>query len=141
MGQTGTVGAPSRTFGEDWLQNVERDVMALGGVVFYALVVGRSLVGPYWDLVTPLLVLGAVLLAAYPLLRSTDLYLTRALLVGVLVSRHYDDPIFATFTAVIYVLMIVAAVRLGRPHADVTRGVALGVVASTIGWLIAGVAE
>lgn len=126
---------------QGWIQEVERDVMALGGVVFYVLVVGRALVGPYWDLAVPLLVLGAALLVGYPLLRTTDLYLTRGLVVAVLVSRHYEDPVFATFAAVIYGLMTFFAPRLGHSAPSITRGVALGAAASGVGWVLAGATE
>lgn len=133
-----TVGTRVR---EGWLHEVQRDVMALGGVVFYVLVIARSLVGPYWDLLVPLLVFGGALLLAYPLLRAVDLYLTRGLLVAVLTSYHYDDPVFAVFAGAIYVVMIGSAIGLGRPRDAIARGVALGVVVSVIGWVLAGVAE
>jgi hypothetical protein len=126
---------------EGWVQEVQRDVMALGGAVFYARVLGRALVGPYWDLAVPLLVVGVGLLVGYPLLRNTDLYLTRGLLVAVLVSRHYDDLVFAVFATITYVLMTVFAVRLGRSVPAVVRGIALGAAASAGGWVIADLAD
>jgi hypothetical protein len=132
----GVTGKPSRVRPE-WVREVGRDVMALGGVVFYALVLGRALVGPFWDLAIPLAVLGAAFALALPLLRGVDLYLTRALLVAVMVSRHYHDPVFATFAAVAFVAMVVFAIRLGRPVPAVVRGVALGAVASGVAVLMA----
>jgi len=122
---------------DGWVREVERDVRALGGVVFYLLVLGRALVGPFWDLAVPLVVIGVALVVAFPWLRAVDLYLTRALVAAVLVSRHYDDPVFASFAAVVFALMVVSAVRLGRPIPDVVRGVAVGAVAAAVGVAIA----
>jgi hypothetical protein len=133
MGVTERAGRLS----QDWVQEVQRDVLALGSVVFYVLVLGRALVGPFWDLATPLLVIGGALLAASPLLRSTDLYLTRALVVAVLVTRHYDDVVFGVFSGAAFVLMVLCSSRLGRPRAAIARGLALGVGSSCVGYALA----
>lgn len=115
--------------------------MALGSVVFYVLVLGRSLVGPYWDLVVPLGVAGALMLVGLPVLRSVDLYPTRGVLVGVLVTRHYDDVVFGVFSAVALVLLVASAIDLGRSPRTVWLGLALGVVASAPAFALAGWAE
>jgi hypothetical protein len=122
---------------EQWRREVQRDLMALGSVVFYLLVLGRALVGPYWDLATPLLVVGIGLLVVHPLLRSADLYLARALIVAVLVTRHYGDVVFGLFAGAAFVLMLVSAPALGRSRAAIAQGLAIGVVASGVAFLLA----
>jgi hypothetical protein len=126
---------------ETWVRDVQRDVLALGSVVFYLLVLGRALVGPFWDLVVPLLVVGVGLLVAVPLLRGTDLYLTRAMVVAVLVTRHYGDVVFGVFAAVAFVSMVVFAFRLDRPRPAIARGLALGAVLSVGAYALAGAVE
>ena len=127
---------------ETWVREVQRDVLALGGVVFYLLVLGRALVGPFWDLVVPLLVVGVGLLVALPLLRgTTDLYLTRAMVVAVLVTRHYGDVVFGVFAAVAFVAMVVFALRLDRPRAAIARGLVLGAVLSVGAYALASAVE
>jgi len=123
---------------EGWLREVARDLMALGSVVFYVLVLGRALVGPYWDLAVPLTVAGLALAAATAVLRSTDLYLTRGLLVAVLVTRHYGDVVFGVFAGVAFVLMVAAALLLERGRTAVGRGVVLGVALGAAGYVAAG---
>jgi hypothetical protein len=122
---------------ESWLREVQRDLMALGSVVFYVLVLGRALVGPYWDLATPLLVVGVALLAVHPLLDRADLYLTRALIVAVLVTRHYGDVVFGLFAAAAFVLMVLSAPSLGRSRSSIVQGLALGFVASGAAFALA----
>ena len=112
-------------------------MLALGSIVFYLLVLGRSLIGPFWDLVVPLVVVGVVLLAATPWLRSTDLYLTRGVVVAVLVTQHYGDPVFGAFAGVAVVAMAFFAIRLGHPRAAVGRGLGLGGVLSVVGAVLA----
>jgi hypothetical protein len=122
---------------ERWLHEVQRDLMALGSVVFYVLVLGRALVGPFWDLATPLLVVGVALLAVNALLSQADLYLTRALIVAVLVTRHYGDLVFGMFAAAAFVLMVLSAPGLGRSRSSIVQGLALGVVLSVAGYGLA----
>lgn len=122
---------------ESWLREVQRDLMALGSVVFYLLVLGRALVGPYWDLATPLLVVGVALLAIHARLNGADLYLTRALIVAVLVTRHYSDVVFGLFAAAAFVLMVLSATNLGRSRSSIVQGLALGVVASGAAFALA----
>jgi hypothetical protein len=122
---------------ESWLREIQRDLMALGSVVFYLLVLGRALVGPYWDLATPLLVVGVALLAVHPLLNRADLYLTRALIVAVLVTRHYGDLVFGLFGAAAFVLMVLSAPGLGHSRSSIVQGLALGVVASGAAFALA----
>jgi len=132
------VKRPSVHLSETWVREVERDVLALGGAVFYFLVLGRSLVGPFWDLVVPLLVVAGLLIVALPLLRGTDLYLTRAMVVAVLISRHYDDVVFAIFAAVIFALMVLFAFRLDRPRSAILQGLLLGTVLAVGAYALAG---
>lgn len=120
-----------------WLRRTERDAMALGSPLFYFLVVGRGLVGPFWDLVVPLLIVGAALLVTHPLLRGVNLYLTRAAVLGVLTTNHYGDAVFALFAAAAYCFVVFAARDLGGTRREVLSGVLLGVCVGIIGYGLA----
>ena len=122
---------------ERWLREVQRDLLALGSVVFYVLVLGRALVGPYWDLAIPLVVVGVVLWALHRFLEGTDLYLARALIVAVLVTRHYGDAVFGLFAAGAFVLMVLSAPALGRSGSSIVKGIVVGLVASGAAFALA----
>jgi hypothetical protein len=120
-----------------WLREVQRDLMALGSVIFYLLVLGRALVGPFWDLAIPLLVVGVALLAVQPFLKEADLYLTRALILAVLVTRHYGDVVFGLFAGAAFVLMVLSALALGRSRSSIAQGLVVGVVGSGVALALA----
>ena len=122
---------------DGWLREVQRDVLALGSVVFYLLVLGRALVGPFWDLAVPLVVVGAGLAAASPLLKSADLYLTRGGILAVLVTRHYGDVVFGLFAATALMSMTLFAYRLGRSGTAIARGLILGAGLSGVAYALA----
>ena len=121
----------------DWVQRLERDVLALGSVVFYVLVVGRGLVGPFWDLVVPLVAIAALFMVGRRWLRDVDLYVARALVLAVLVTRHYADVLFGLFAVVILAFLVFAALDLGGSRREVKRGAAVGVAAGGLGYVLA----
>jgi hypothetical protein len=82
-------------------------------------------------------VVGVVLLAVHALLEGADLYLTRALIVAVLVTRHYGDVVFGLFAAAAFVLMVLSAPHLGRSRSSIAQGLAVGVVASGAAFALA----
>lgn len=120
-----------------WLRRIERDVMALGSPVFYFLVIGRGLVGPFWDLVVPLVAIGAALMVGQRWLRDADLYLSRGLVLGVLITNHYGDALFGAFAAATFGFMVFAAQDLGRSRRAIVRGVLVGAGGAIIGCALA----
>ena len=120
-----------------WLRRIERDVMALGSPVFYVLVIGRGLVGPFWDLVVPLVAIGAALMVGQRWLHDADLYLSRGLVVGALTTNHYGDAIFGVFAAAAFGFMVYAAQDLGSSRRAVVVGVLIGLAGAIIGLAMA----
>ena len=118
---------------DGWLERIERDAMALGSPLFYLLVIGRGLVGPFWDLVVPLVVLGLAMTAGHRWLSSTDLYLSRALVLAVLITNHYEDVAFGVFAAAAFGFMLFASLDLGTERRAVRRGVLAGAGAAIVG--------
>lgn len=119
------------------LRRIERDVMALGSPVFYLLTIGRGLVGPFWDLVVPLVAIGTALMVGQRWLRDADLYLTRGLVVAVLLTYHYRSVVFGVFAAAVFGFMVVASRDLGSSRGAVVGGVLVGVGGALIGFALA----
>lgn len=115
-----------------WIKQAERDVLALGSVVFYFLVIGRALVGPFWDLFTPLIIVAVILVTVNQFYKDIDLYLTRAMVVGSMTTQHYSDVIFGLFALVLLAVMVFASYNQGNSRPKIIRGLMLGLVLSTI---------
>jgi len=116
---------------------IQRDILALGSPVFYFLVIARALVGPFWDLANPLLFLAPAIYLVSRLKFEANLYLSRALLMVVVITLHYGDWKFGVFSGLIWLAMVYAALQLGRSRQSVANGVGLGVVLSLVGVIIA----
>lgn len=134
-------GTGINRFKISWNKEIQRDILALGSPVFYFLTVGRALVGPFWDLLNPLIVLAAVVYAVsgvYPLI---NLYIARGIVLATLVTRHYNDIIFGVFALVALVMMIMAALSINNNKTSVVQGVWLGIVLSLIAYPIAVISD
>lgn len=126
---------------DNWNKEVQRDILALGSPVFYFLTIGRALVGPFWDLFNPLIILAVALFVisrAYPLI---DLYIARGLVLAVMITRHYNDILFGLFALVAIVLMVASALNIGKSKPAVKRGIWLGIALSAVGYPLAAASE
>ncbi|HEX9594950.1 MAG TPA: hypothetical protein VF996_02385 [Candidatus Saccharimonadales bacterium] len=120
-----------------WTWEIQRDILALGSPVFYFLVIARALVGPFWDLANPLLVLAPVIYLISRSKLEADLYLSRALLMITVITMHYGDWKFGVFSGLIWLGMVKAASNLGRSKQQVTGGILLGAALAIVGAWIA----
>lgn len=118
-------------------KEIQRDILALGSPVFYFLVIARALVGPFWDLANPLVFLAPIVFLLSYFKFPADLYLSRALLMVVVISLHYGDWKFAMFSGLVWSAMIYAALKLGRSPQSIVYGAVLGVALSIAGFFIA----
>jgi hypothetical protein len=115
-----------------WVTDLQRDVLALGSVVFYFLVIGRALVGPFWDLFVPLMIIAATLVIVNYFSKRFDLYITRGIVLAIFVTRHYGDIIFGVFAAIAMTAMIIASVNLGTSKKKIEQGVLLGLLCGVL---------
>ncbi|MBA4250932.1 MAG: hypothetical protein C0425_08175 [Chlorobiaceae bacterium] len=124
-----------------WIKTVERDVLALGGVVFYFLVIGRALIEPYLLLLIQLGSAALILAAVYFFYKNFDTYLARAIILIVGTGLFYNSIAYSSFTLLIFVFMIFASIDLGTEKKKVIAGIVVGVIATIFAVLIGQFAE
>lgn len=128
-------------FNKVWNREVQRDILALGSPVFYILTIGRALVGPFWDLLNPLVLIAVILYVLYKTVPAVDFYLARGLILATFITRHYNDLLFGLFAFIAFIGMVAAAVNIGKSKAVVTRGIWLGTALSIVGYPIAVISD
>ena len=87
---------------KDWKMELARDLVALGSPLFYSLVVIRSLIGPFFTFFYQLMLSAVLLLILSLIIKSTNSYVSRGLVLTALTSLFYEDILFATFASLIY---------------------------------------
>ncbi|RPI74122.1 MAG: hypothetical protein EHM47_04485, partial [Ignavibacteriales bacterium] len=93
---------------EVWTRDISRDIIALGSIVFYSLVLIRALVGPFWIFFTYLASAAIFLFVLFLLHKNFETYLARGIILASGTSYFYQDFIFALFALFIYILMVIS---------------------------------
>ncbi|OGU70192.1 MAG: hypothetical protein A2V93_03950 [Ignavibacteria bacterium RBG_16_34_14] len=119
-----------------WYKEIARDIIALGSIVFYFLVIGRTLVGPFWVFLTFLCSSALALLILYFIHKEFESYLARGIILAIGTSYFYGNFIFTLFATVIYFLMIVSSSFLGNSISKILKGIIFGLISTVVGYLI-----
>ncbi|MDO8548861.1 MAG: hypothetical protein Q7S39_01745 [Ignavibacteria bacterium] len=119
-----------------WRKEIARDIISLGSIVFYFLVIGRALVGPFWVFLTFLCSAALVLLLIYFLHKEFESYLARGIILAIGTSYFYGDFIFTLFAAAVYILMVVSSFFLWNSVLKIIKGIIFGLISTGAGYLI-----
>jgi len=121
---------------KNWKKEFSRDLLALGSIIFYVLVLGRSLIGPYWPFVVQLTLSGIVLFLIYLFYKKADYYTGRALILLYFTSLFYKDLVYSLFASFVFILIFVSSYFVGNKIKNIVYGVVFGIVASLISFYL-----
>lgn len=117
---------------KDWKKEAARDIIALGSVTFYLIVMARAVVGRHWPFLLQLVVALALLLILPLFIKDIDSYLARAAVLVIFTSFFYVDTFFTIFVVVVFALMIISQIYLEVKVKTVVRGVLMGVFSAIV---------
>lgn len=123
-------------FKKNWQKEIARDIIAMGSIVFYFLVVGRALVGPFWIFLTFLCLSAIILLLIYFVHREFESYLARGIILAIGTSYFYGDIIFSLFAASVYILMVLSSFFLGNSIFKIIKGIIFGLISTGAGYIV-----
>ena len=119
---------------KSWLKEIARDLLALGSIPFYFLVVIRAVIGKYNIFVYQMVIAAIVIFILYFIIKNSNLHIGRALVILVFTSLFYKEVLFTTFAALIWILLLVSAYYLKRSFGFVLRGILIGILSSLAGY-------
>ena len=117
-----------------WLKEIARDLIALGSIPFYFLVVIRAIIGKYNVFVYQMVIAAIVIFILYFIIKNSNLHIGRALVILVFTSLFYKEVLFTTFAALIWILLLASAYYLKRSFGFVLRGILIGILSSLAGY-------
>ena len=121
---------------KDWKYEIARDSMAFGSILFYLIVLVRSLIGEYLVFVYQLLIALAILILSSFIIKDTNHHLARALVVVVFTSLFYKEAFFTFFAALVWVFIVGSAFYIKEKKESIIKGIILGIIAVLAGyWL------
>ncbi len=117
-----------------WLKEIARDLLALGSIPFYFLVVIRLVIGDYRIILYRIIIAFIVISLLYFVIKDSDLYVARSLALLVFTSMFYNEIIFTFFTGIVWVLLLFAAYYVKRKIGAMFRGIIIGAISSLVGY-------
>ena len=111
-----------------WLKEIARDLLALGSIPFYFLVVIRAIIGKYDVFVYQMLIAAIAIFILYFLIKNSNLHVARSFVAVMFTILFYKEMIYTVFASLIWVLLLVSAYYLKRNVGNVLRGVIIGII-------------
>lgn len=119
-----------------WLKEIARDLLALGSIPFYFLVVIRAIVGKF-NLFLYQLIIGAVaIFILYLIIKDSNMYVARSLVLLIFISLYYKESVFTVFASLIWILFLVSSYYIKRNIGSISRGIITGLISSLAGYYL-----
>ena len=124
----------------DWKRQTARDIVALGSIPFYALVLIRVLVGeklhPFYALTYQLLLAAAIILLISFAVKKANSYASRSFALLVFTSLNYMDLYYTIFASLLWMLLLFSLNGLKEKKSDIVKGIIVGAFASAASYCI-----
>lgn len=119
-----------------WLREGSRDIVALGGLPFYFLVMARAMIGVY-NLFALQLAIALIFIIAVEFFVKANVHIARGFVVFAFTSIFYSHLPFTIFAFFAWLLAVAALLYLRKSLKSVLKGIVLGVVATAIANILA----
>ncbi len=113
---------------------IARDVIALGGLPFYFLVLVRAAIGDYLSFLVQVAAALPVLYLLSKVVGGSNLHIARALILVVFTSVFYDALPFTVFSTLVWCGMIYALFYLKAGTGKILKGIALGILSVALSY-------
>lgn len=117
-----------------WLKEIARDLLALGSIPFYFLVVVRAVIGKYDIFVYQMLIAAIMIFILYFVIKNSNLHVARSFAAVLFTSLFYKEMIYTVFASLIWILLLVSAYYLKTNVGIVLRGIIIGIISSLAGY-------
>jgi len=114
-----------------------RDVVSLGSIFFYLLVVARALIGPFRPFIDQLIIAAIVLTLISIFYRKYDGYSCRGLILLFFTISFYNSFRFDIFAMFIFLVLVFSSYILGNKMREIAKGLAIGALCITIAYFLA----
>lgn len=117
-------------------EEVARDLIALGGLPFYFLVIVRSSIGDYFTFLCQILIALLVLYLISKVVKNSNLHIARGFILVIFTSIFYEALPFTIFSILVWGCMIISLMYLKIDNKEIIKGVASGVVGVIIAYTL-----
>ena len=117
-----------------WLKEIARDLWAFGSIPFYFLGIIRAIIGKDSTFVYQLLISAITIFILHFIIKNSNLYVARSLVIVVFTSLFYQAMLYTVFVVLIWILLLVSVYYLKRNISAIIRGIILGIISALAGY-------
>lgn len=119
-----------------WKRETARDFIALGGLAFYFIVIGRAFVSEYYAFVLQL-VFSAVFLVLFSLFfKRADYHIARSIVIIIFSIIFYQDIIFSIFAGFLFLGILFCVHYLKTNFREIIIGLILGGISALLSFYL-----
>lgn len=122
---------------KNWKKEVARDIIALGSIPFYTIILIRVLALPGEFGYLFQFIFAAAVFFLSLILFKPHLHLGFGLIAAILTSIHYNKVFYTVFVMLFYLGMIGSSVYLKVKSKQIIKGVVFGGISALMGYLLA----
>ena len=119
---------------KDWKNELARDMLALGSIPFYLIVIIRAIVGQFPPFVYQLVIALLVLSLAWLLYKDANQHIARGFILVVFTSLFYKEWLYVVFAVLLWLGMVYSLYFLKYRKTEIIYGVIFGVVSGSISY-------
>lgn len=114
---------------------IARDLIALGGIPFFVLVVARVwlLSKNYYEFQ---FIFGAIIFLVLMFLFKAEVHAGLAFVILVFLTNYYNNFQFGIFASCAYVLLLGSLIYLEKDKKEIAKGILFGGIATGISWYL-----
>lgn len=113
-----------------WKKELTRDIIALGSIPFYTLVVIRMLIPEEFSVIVPQLIIAFVVLCILSIFIKLNHHIAQGFILVVFTSLWYKDMLFTILACLMWVGMIYSANYLKIKRREILNGSIVGVIST-----------
>tara|TARA_Y100000310_G_C20697687_1_gene826903 strand:- start:5757 stop:6161 length:405 start_codon:yes stop_codon:yes gene_type:complete len=114
-----------------------RDIIALGSIAFYIIVIVRALIGRFSPFVYQLIIAILLLMVLSRFINGANQYIARGFILLAFISLYYKSITFTFFSSILWVCMIFSLIHLKVKCIEIKKGILLGAVSAAIAYYLA----
>lgn len=119
---------------KSWTEEIGRDLVALGSIPFYFLVIIRSIIGRYSIFVYQMLIAAIAIFILCFIIKNSNLYVARSLVIVVFTSLFYKEGIYTFFVSLVWILLLIPAYNIKKNIGYLFRGIIIGALSFLAGY-------
>ena len=119
----------------EWIKDITRDLVALGSIPFFILVLVRVYLLDKPEYFGQFLVAGIILIVL-AIFMKISLYSGLGFVILVFTNLYYQDTRFLIFSVIAYILLVVALFNIKDKKQGIIKGIFFGIITSGVSYYL-----